>query len=424
MEIKGLKSTDGPVFCCQIFNKQNQKNYWKNQYGTRLQFSDQKAATQLDELIAVSGEDIKIPCHYPKEIIDSVREVTWYYVKSNFKICSTNAKVDTSENPPENKRHSLVNYPQGVSLHIRKANKQDQRGYCCDVAATTGILSKQITILLVADQLLINSKSSSKIMVQKGKSVNLTCSYTQTNSHKERDVVRVNVYWRVGNVTGPYAYHPYREMVHSRYIERTTIMGTANLHIKGVKIEDNTTFHCFVVFKLCNGDNEYEDSIVYGGETRLNVEDANCQDSSCVSNEGTYSTIMSPTEKTPEELPISTISIIIISVIIMIIIILIILVLKVKGVLCKKKGNISEHQMNTIQEPAKGDGSSKETSSKKPGEVPVVGTDNSERTVEDEADDKLLYAVLDETKLKDKSRAQPKHSEEVVYADVVNTAHK
>ncbi|XP_073479044.1 uncharacterized protein [Aquarana catesbeiana] len=361
MEITGLKTTDGPLFCCQIFNKQDPQNDWESQHGTLLQFS-------------------------------------------------------------------------GISLRIRKTKKQDQGGYCCEVAATR-ILSKQITTLLVADQL-INITNSAKIIVQKGGSVNLTCSYTQASSYKERDVVRVNVYWRVGNVTGPYAYHPYREMVHSRYIQRTTITGTANLQINGVKTEDNTTFHCFVVFKLCKGDNQYEDSIVYGGETRLNVEDANWQDRSYVSNQGTHSIKgdipiqeTSPTEKTPKELPISIISIIITSVIIMIVIILILLVLKVKGVLCKKKGNISEHQMNTIQDPAKGDRSSKETgysetSSKKPGEVPVVGADNLGGTVEDGADDKLLYAKLDETKLNDKSRARPKHSEEVVYADVVNTAHK
>ncbi|XP_073479043.1 uncharacterized protein [Aquarana catesbeiana] len=435
MEITGLKTTDGPLFCCQIFNKQDPQNDWESQHGTLLQFSDKKTVTQLDELIAVLGEDIEIPCHYPRESIDSVREVTWYHVASNWKICDTNAeKVYISNNPHQDNRHSLVNYPQGISLRIRKTKKQDQGGYCCEVAATR-ILSKQITTLLVADQL-INITNSAKIIVQKGGSVNLTCSYTQASSYKERDVVRVNVYWRVGNVTGPYAYHPYREMVHSRYIQRTTITGTANLQINGVKTEDNTTFHCFVVFKLCKGDNQYEDSIVYGGETRLNVEDANWQDRSYVSNQGTHSIKgdipiqeTSPTEKTPKELPISIISIIITSVIIMIVIILILLVLKVKGVLCKKKGNISEHQMNTIQDPAKGDRSSKETgysetSSKKPGEVPVVGADNLGGTVEDGADDKLLYAKLDETKLNDKSRARPKHSEEVVYADVVNTAHK
>lgn len=122
------------------------------------------------------------------------------------------------------------------------------------------------------EQQLFNFKNSPKIIVQKGGSVNLTCSYTQDSSHKERDIVRVNVYWRAGNVTGPYAYHPYQEMVHSRYKKRTSITGTANLHINGVKTEDNTTFHCFVVFKVCKGDNQYEDSIVYGGETRLNVE--------------------------------------------------------------------------------------------------------------------------------------------------------
>lgn len=39
MEITGLKTTDGPLFCCQIFNKQDPQNDWESQHGTLLQFS-------------------------------------------------------------------------------------------------------------------------------------------------------------------------------------------------------------------------------------------------------------------------------------------------------------------------------------------------------------------------------------------------
>ncbi|XP_072255450.1 uncharacterized protein [Pyxicephalus adspersus] len=429
IEITKLEPSDGAIFCCEIFNKQNSKTFWKTQFGTHLQFSDTKSIAQLDELMAVTNEDIVIPCNYPK-VRGSVQKVTWYQVKSNYFGCNTadGIVIYTSEKTHQRDRYSLVNSSQDFSLHIANTNIEDQQGYCCVVTISgSPAISKQVTMLVVTDKQSIFTNESQKVTAQEGMPVTLNCFYILPDPSKERDVVRVNVYWRLGNVTGPYAYHPYQEITHSSYSKRTLITGTANLHIKRVQTEDNTTFHCFVVLKLCAGDNEYEDKIVYGGETRLIVEENSTQ--------GEQPTRL-PNSTVPSaqnELPIIII-IIITSVIILIIFILILIMLKVTGVICKRKKHISEQQMNTVQTP--GGGTSDEVqyydiSTKQPDEVHEVGTDEVGRKItetgeiEDEEDDKLLYAKLDETKLNDKNRAQHrKHKEEVLYADVRNTTSK
>ncbi|KAM5171758.1 uncharacterized protein ACMZJ9_004521, partial [Mantella aurantiaca] len=327
--------------------------------------ADKESATQLDELISVPGEDIVIPCHYSK-MMGSVQEVSWYRVNSNLQLCTTESKVYTWNKQHQDGQYVLANFPQDASLDIRYINNENDGGYCCAVTNTTTreiIISKQVTKLLVADQQ--DAQSTHEITVQKGGSVNLTCTHNLFTRYRESDVLRVNVYWRVGSVTGPYAYHPYQEMVHSSYMNRTNITGVANLHIKGVQTEDNTTFHCFVVIKMCKDDREHEDEIVYGAEVKLNVKGCTSPEEHSVTTERAHSTTgsitthgISPTEGSAAQkgLPPYVIIIIIAVIILIIIIILILIILKVKGALCKRKINNSEQQMNNIQ--AADDGSS------------------------------------------------------------------
>ncbi|XP_068130106.1 uncharacterized protein [Hyperolius riggenbachi] len=107
---------------------------------------------------------------------------------------------------------------------------------------------------------------------QKVDPVTLNCSYTIHYPYIESEVVRLSVYWRVGNITGPYAYHPHQEMVHPNYKERATITGTSDLFIEGVQMADSTSFYCFVVIKLCTDDG-HVDFIQYGAGTKLRIQD-------------------------------------------------------------------------------------------------------------------------------------------------------
>ncbi|CAI9532624.1 unnamed protein product [Staurois parvus] len=200
-------------------------------------------------------------------------------------------------------------------------------------------------------------------------------------------------------------------MVHSTYRHRTSIRGMTDLMIKNVMKADNTSFHCFVVVKLCAGDNQYEDEIQYGGGTRLIISG---KDASTIERH--------------------MLLIIVSSGAVLIILLVILIVLTVKGVICKKKTSFSEQQMNTM--PAAGDVTSEEgpyceIGARKPEHISVDGTDEAggnemeNRQMEDGADREdgsLLYAKLNKEKLKEKHPAEnPKQNEEVLYAAVVKT---
>ncbi|KAM5171760.1 uncharacterized protein ACMZJ9_004524 [Mantella aurantiaca] len=236
-----------------------------------LCFLDRRYVSQLDELMAVSGEEVIIPCYYSKDI-SNITHISWYYADRADGLCSSQ-RIHTWTEADQYGRYSLVNFNQDVSLRIHNIHVKDQQRYCCVVSSPKeSIFNRQQTMLMVAEYQSSWDQLTKETTVQEGDSVNLSCSYTFPNGrYTERDIVRVNVYWRVGNVTGPYAYHPYQEMVHSTYINQTFITGITNLMIKGVTAADNTSFHCFVAIKLCAGDNEYEDNIEYGGGTRLIV---------------------------------------------------------------------------------------------------------------------------------------------------------
>ncbi|KAM5171759.1 uncharacterized protein ACMZJ9_004522 [Mantella aurantiaca] len=270
IRITELGPTDGPRFCCRLYNNKSSLIQYNN-FGTLLQFTERRYVSQLDELMAVSGEEVIIPCYYSKDM-SGVEYIAWYYGDKADGLCSTQG-IHIWNKADQYGRYSLVNFNQDASLRIHNIDGKDQNHYCCAVSSLGNtIFTKQRTTLIVSEYQSSWDQLTKETTVQEGHSVNLNCSYIFPNGrYTERDIVRVNVYWRVGNVTGPYAYHPYQEMVHSTYINRTYITGMTNLMIKGVTTEDRTSFHCFVAVKLCAGDNKYEDNIEYGGGTRLIV---------------------------------------------------------------------------------------------------------------------------------------------------------
>ncbi|XP_073479034.1 uncharacterized protein [Aquarana catesbeiana] len=391
-----------------------------------LSFLGTEYITQLDEVMAVSGGEVIIPCYYSKDISD-ITKVTWYYADRETNDCTHISLQEWRKSDQYvNSRYSLVNFTQDISLRIHNLHVNDQRSYCCVISTSTAratLKSEQFTRLVVAEYQSSWNQPTNNITSQERKSVILTCSYTlPSDRYTERDVVRVNVYWRVGNITGPYAYHPYREMVHSTYRHRTFITEMTNLMINDVTKADNTSFHCFVVVKRCAGDYQYDDDIQYGGGTRLIIND---DVAGHTTNGENYSA---------EDRRTLMIIIVVSSITIMIILIVILIILKVKGVICKKKTNFSEQQMDSIQ--AAGVVTSEEAayceiSTKKPGDVLEAATDETKKTemesgqMEEGEEGNLLYAKLDQSKLKEKRPAEnPMQNEDVVYADVVKTTPK
>ncbi|XP_072255457.1 uncharacterized protein [Pyxicephalus adspersus] len=377
--ITGLKPTDGPKFCCLLYESKHNIPIKQNLYGTLLQFPDTESITQLDELIAVSSEEITIPCYYSKGTSDIIY-LEWNLADPKSNLC-TDTNILKSNHALQYGWYSVVNFTHDISLRIHNVHVNNhQSSYCCVVSTAQRTLgSNQFTRLIVAGYQPSWDQPTKEITIQEGLSVNLSCSYALSSQYTERDIVRVNVYWRVGNVTGPYAYHPYQQIINSTYRQRTQITGMTNLMINGVKMTDNNSFHCFVVVKLCASDDYYNDEIYYGGGTRLIVTG--------------------------------------------------------KGVICKKKNSFSEQQMNSIQAAGGGDVTSEETpyceiSPKVPGNIPLFDTDEVGKSevntqMEDGEDDNLLYAKINKDKFKEKRPAsQAKQNEEVVYAAVVTMTSK
>ncbi|CAN2391922.1 hypothetical protein PRIEUP_LOCUS1964, partial [Pristimantis euphronides] len=273
LTLRGLSASHGMLFCCGAAIPIGKQNFsWYNPYGTALVFSDKRSVSQVEELIAVPGEEITIPCHYPLGTPGKVREVSWYSGKS--KVCAYNKnKIHKWNTTHTEDRFSLVNFPEDVSLRIHSVQNKESLWFCCNVTTSYETIQSTYSTELTlpgppSSSSLFNVTQPSNIAGQTGESVTLSCSYS---GYVESDVLRVNIYWRVGNITGPYVYHPYKEMVHPGYRGRTEIKGRADLHIRGLQKSDESSYYCFVMIRLCIGHDEYEKRVQYGEGTRLVV---------------------------------------------------------------------------------------------------------------------------------------------------------
>ncbi|XP_066450111.1 uncharacterized protein [Eleutherodactylus coqui] len=323
--IRGLKAADGTTFCCRVirFTAGSAPFTWYDVYGTSLVFPDGRSVTQVEELIAVPGEEMIIPCHYTLEILGEALQVTWYRVNSD--LCILNDKRYTWTSAHTYNGFSLVNFPEDVSLRIHSVQKVNESlRYCCWV----DISNRQIMQSRYGTELTVPGPPSSSspfsvtqpytITGRRGESVILTCSYS---GYKESDVLGVNIYWRLGNTTGPYVYHPYREMVHPSYRGRTEVTGAADLHIRGLQKSNDSTYYCFVMLRLCAGRFRYEKRIQYGKGTRLIVTD-------------------------PPHLPQPVIISISSAAVLLVLLCVILVIWRKTGVICKKKDVLDETSDN------------------------------------------------------------------------------
>ncbi|XP_063785767.1 uncharacterized protein LOC134934209 [Pseudophryne corroboree] len=213
-----------------------------------------RSISQLDELIAVPGAEVTIPCHYPQEAIGAAQKVTWY--RGDNELCSQEKyELYTWDQQHRDERYSLVSFPTDVSLRIHRYDSSSYTHYCCSVTTSNGTFtSRASTELVIAD-----TSSSAKLYVMQpnnitadtGGSVTLNCSGTFAPYHRARHSLSLNIYWRVNSTSGPYAYHPHQEMIHPRYKGRIEILKVADLHIQGVQAEDSATYYCFMIITRC-----------------------------------------------------------------------------------------------------------------------------------------------------------------------------
>ncbi|KAG9465291.1 hypothetical protein GDO78_018556 [Eleutherodactylus coqui] len=91
----------------------------------------------MEELIAVPGEEMVIPCHYPLEILGEALQVTWYTGDSAE--CSFNASGIYTLNITQTSEAygvSQVNFTE-VSLRIPSAQRSELH-FCCRVTTSSG----------------------------------------------------------------------------------------------------------------------------------------------------------------------------------------------------------------------------------------------------------------------------------------------
>ncbi|XP_040271125.1 paired immunoglobulin-like type 2 receptor alpha isoform X1 [Bufo bufo] len=328
--IRGLKASDGITFCCgvTVVNARYQSN---DVYGTFLNLAGGKWLSQVEELIAVEGEELIIPCHHPLKTLREALQVTWYggYTELCDVIKNEIYKWDQKPTIGADK-FSLVNISEDFSLRIHRVQSNGHPQYCCRVTTSDReeLKSRISTELIIAGP----SSSSSTFTVTQpynitghiGQSVNISYFYSR---YMESDVLGVDIYWRVGNTSGPYVYHPYKEMIHPDYRGRTEMQDEAGLQIRGLQMSDNSMYYCFVMIRLCTGNSKYKKLAQYGEGTRLIVTE-------------------------PSPVPDEYLLVIIISItvaILLVLLFLILIILKITGVICKKK-NVSG-EMKTAENP-------------------------------------------------------------------------
>ncbi|KAM4036846.1 uncharacterized protein ACNLHF_015667 [Anomaloglossus baeobatrachus] len=269
--IRGVKASDGITFCCRATILPFSYT-WYDTYGTSLHFAGGKWVSQLEEVIAIPGEEVIIPCHYSLETLGEARTVSWYMGDYDGCVYSEKDLLYTWDQPQTYSRYSLVNFPEDVSLRIHSVQQFEVPHYCCKVTTSKGKTESKLstTLAIAGFPFSFTVTQPNNITAHRDESVTLNCSYSQ---YMESEVLGVNIYWRAGNISGPYAYHPYKEMVHPRYSGRTEIKGAADLHIRGLQTSDDSIYYCFVMFKMCKGKADYQRLIQYGEGSRLIVTD-------------------------------------------------------------------------------------------------------------------------------------------------------
>ncbi|KAM4036845.1 uncharacterized protein ACNLHF_015666 [Anomaloglossus baeobatrachus] len=401
--IRELKASDGITFCCRV-TMIRPSNTWNDKYGTSLHFAGEKRTSQLEELIAVPGEELIIPCHYPLKTLGKARKVSWYTGESE--LCSYNKnKIYEWPQQHKNEEYSLVNFPEDVSLRIHQVQKVEYVHFCCFVTISDKeIPSRFSTELITADSSSPPTETQTdEITAHEGQSVTLNCSDSR---YMESDVLGVNIYWRVGNISGPYAYHPYKEMVHPRYSGRTEIKGAADLQIRGLQMADDSIYYCVLMPKVCKQDHTYRKVIQYGKRTRLIVtEPPNVL--------GDYQLVI-------------IISITVAALLLILCVILVIL--KKRAIICKKKtvpkqiktSDNAEEEELPLEERPYCEISTKNT---KYTQSMEGRDDEMEEMMERKIDDQenILYTELNKAKLQPRNpSSQQKPEEQTVYAAVIS----
>lgn len=281
--IKDLRKTDGPMFCCriEIYEGSNYIQGWQNRPGTFIQFKDMSSVEQADVVPAIIGGDIIIPCVVNYKGSSIIEEVSWTAGSSDLCV-ENNDRIVVREDGDSTQmggRWSVVDFPQDLSLRINTVTLGDARHYCCrvklktkprDRSSVSPIHGTEVVLVAESNDPGLEVVQPETTSSDTDGSATLRCSFTHQS---DTDPLWTEVFWKVGNLPGDYAYHPFTSLVHPRYRGRTELRGPADLHIKGITVTDNTTYYCMVMLKFCIGNNKTSSTLQYGGGTKLEVTD-------------------------------------------------------------------------------------------------------------------------------------------------------
>ncbi|KAE8620404.1 hypothetical protein XENTR_v10010228 [Xenopus tropicalis] len=207
-------------------------------------------------------------------LLGGIREVTWRWGDKHTCIDNPNIKTWTAENKSEkDKNFSLVDFPRDVSLQIEGVTFSHGKHYCCLVRVgnktAQSVHGTELGVAASEPSVGFFVSQSLEVTAQSGGSASINCTFSYP---PHRAPLWVGVYWRVGNLTGPFAYHPSQEMVHPMYKGRTELRGEADLYIRNVQEADNnTSYYCFVILRFCEDSNSFTTETLYGTGTSLHV---------------------------------------------------------------------------------------------------------------------------------------------------------
>eukprot|EP00079_Xenopus_tropicalis_P023361 XP_012815721.1 PREDICTED: sialic acid-binding Ig-like lectin 14 [Xenopus tropicalis] len=317
LRIQGIRRSDGPMFCCRLEPEGKTLKPWQNIQGTFIHFSGEFSVEQVDAVPAIEGETAIIPCivhSAPGEI----QEVTWRWGDSY--TCANNPIITTWSESNKSERHgefSLVDFPTDVSLRIEGVTFSHRKHYCClvrveektaqrvhgtelgvagrvhgtelgvagrvhgtelgvagsvhgtELGVAGRVHGTELGVAASKPSVGFSVSQSLELTAQSGGSASISCTFSYP---PHRAPLWVGVYWRVGNLTGPFAYHPSQEMVLPMYKGRTELRGEADLYIRNVQEADNnTSYYCFVILRFCKDSNSFTTETHYGTGTSLHV---------------------------------------------------------------------------------------------------------------------------------------------------------